>query len=236
MRPSLRSIPAPSTPQADSGARRQAGRRHAGCGAAGTSSTGGKGEAAAVNLVVAKSGRTTGLTCGGISALNLDVTVDYYLDCAETKPYLTKTYTNQLAISGTSSAMRATPDRWWWTPPMRNRWAFTLPAERIWPGEPGRSKPGWRRFGRTWSAGGRRNELFLCRRRRPPGQLPELRRQHGGCGAGARTQRCGEYRAQQALADARALVNPATGILGVGTGKSSDHPGEGAVLLYVDKA
>src|ERR1019366_10650405 len=35
-----------------------------------------------------------------ISALDLDVYVDYYLDCAETKPYLTKTYTNQLAISG----------------------------------------------------------------------------------------------------------------------------------------
>jgi hypothetical protein len=42
-------------------------------------------------------------------------------------------------------------------------------------------------------------------------------------------------RAQQALADARALVNPAVGILGVGAGKSSDHPGEGAVLLYVDE-
>jgi len=61
---------------------------------------GGKGEAAALELVVAKSGRTTGLTCGSISALALDVTVDYYLDCAETKPYLTKTFTNQLAISG----------------------------------------------------------------------------------------------------------------------------------------
>jgi hypothetical protein len=42
-------------------------------------------------------------------------------------------------------------------------------------------------------------------------------------------------RAQQALAEARMLVNPATGILGVATGKSSDHPGEGAVILYVDQ-
>jgi hypothetical protein len=41
---------------------------------------------------VAKSGRTTGLTCGGISAIDLDVKVDYYLDCAETRPYLTKTF------------------------------------------------------------------------------------------------------------------------------------------------
>jgi hypothetical protein len=42
-------------------------------------------------------------------------------------------------------------------------------------------------------------------------------------------------RAQQALAEARMLVNPATGILGAATGKSSDHPGEGAVILYVDQ-
>ena len=51
-------------------------------------------------LTVAKSGRTTGLTCASISALNLDVEVDYYTNCAETEPYLTKTYTNQLAIEG----------------------------------------------------------------------------------------------------------------------------------------
>ena len=66
----------------------------------GISSTGGKGESGSLNLTVAKSGRTTGLTCGGISALNLDVEVDYFKNCAETTPYLTKTYTNQIAISG----------------------------------------------------------------------------------------------------------------------------------------
>ena len=43
-------------------------------------------------------------------------------------------------------------------------------------------------------------------------------------------------RSQQALGQARMLVNPATGILGVATGKSSDHPGEGAVILYVDES
>jgi len=31
-------------------------------------------------------------------------------------------------------------------------------------------------------------------------------------------------------------VNPAVGILGVATGKSSDRPGEAAVILYVDQA
>jgi len=66
----------------------------------GTSSTGGKGENATLNMSVAKSGRTTGLTCTGISVVNLDVSVDYFTDCAETKPYLTKVYTNQIGITG----------------------------------------------------------------------------------------------------------------------------------------
>ncbi len=66
----------------------------------GVSSTGGKGEAGALALTIAKSGRTTGLTCGAISAVSVDVTVDYYDDCAETKPYLTKTFTNQIGLTG----------------------------------------------------------------------------------------------------------------------------------------
>ncbi len=66
----------------------------------GISSTSGKGENGAINMVVAKSGRTTGLTCASISAINLNVQVGYFKDCGETEPYLTKTYTNQIAIEG----------------------------------------------------------------------------------------------------------------------------------------
>jgi hypothetical protein len=42
-------------------------------------------------------------------------------------------------------------------------------------------------------------------------------------------------RGQQALAQARMLVNPSAGILGVGAGKSIDHPGEAAVIFYTDE-
>jgi hypothetical protein len=42
-------------------------------------------------------------------------------------------------------------------------------------------------------------------------------------------------RVQQAMGQARALINPAAGILGVAMSKSNDHPGEGAVILYVDE-
>ena len=37
------------------------------------------------------------------------------------------------------------------------------------------------------------------------------------------------------MAQGRTLVNPSTGILGVAPGKSSDHAGEGALILYVDQ-
>ncbi|MGA7525245.1 MAG: hypothetical protein WBW84_22540 [Acidobacteriaceae bacterium] len=63
----------------------------------------GRGEtlsAANLGMDVAKSGRTTGLTCSSIDAVALTVKVDYYKDCAETEPYTTKTFTNQIGIGG----------------------------------------------------------------------------------------------------------------------------------------
>ncbi len=63
----------------------------------------GQGEAlsaANLGMNVAKSGRTTGLTCSNISAVALTVKVDYYKDCAETQPWTTKTFTNQIGIGG----------------------------------------------------------------------------------------------------------------------------------------
>ena len=68
----------------------------------GLSSSGGKGEAASLGMAVAKSGRTTGLTCGAVSAVAVDVVVDYFTDCAETSHSLRKTFTNQIVLSGTS--------------------------------------------------------------------------------------------------------------------------------------
>ncbi len=68
----------------------------------GISSSAGKGEAASLGMMVAKSGRTTGLTCAAVSAINVDVTVDYFTDCAETARSMSKTFTNQIAIAGTN--------------------------------------------------------------------------------------------------------------------------------------
>jgi len=64
----------------------------------------GRGEvlnASNLGMNVVKSGRTTGLTCSNVDAVALTVKVNYYKDCAETQPYTTKTFENQIGIGGT---------------------------------------------------------------------------------------------------------------------------------------
>src|SRR5581483_556606 len=63
----------------------------------------GQGEALTASnlgMNVAKSGRTTGLTCSNVSTVALTVKVDYYKDCAETQPWTTKIFTGQIGIGG----------------------------------------------------------------------------------------------------------------------------------------
>jgi len=202
----------------------------------GISSTGGKGEAASLSLTVAKSGRTTGLTCASISALNLDVNVDYYTDCAETKPYLTKTYTNQLAISGNEFSDAG------------DSGSLVVDA--------GNAEP----VGLFFAGGNDASGVSQGVANPAPDVLNELGAQLGAGAtytfvgttdhavsclnygdntvavAQARTLSARELaRGQQALTQARQLMNPTTGILGVAMGKSSDHPGEAAVIVYVDE-
>ncbi len=201
----------------------------------GISSTGGRGETATIELRVAKSGRTTGLTCGGISAIDLDVTVDYYLDCAETRPYLTKTFTHQLGLSGNQFSDAG------------DSGALVVDAANAEP------------VG-LYFAGGT-DALGVSQGVANPAAevLAELGAQTGGSytfvGGADHAVSCLNFgdntipfaqarslsdtetaRSQQALAQARMLVNSAAGILGVATGKSSDHPGEATVILYTDES
>jgi hypothetical protein len=201
----------------------------------GISSTGGKGEAARLDLKVAKSGRTTGLTCGGVSAVDLDVTVDYFLDCAETHPYLTKTFTHQLGLSGNQFSDAG------------DSGALVVDAANAEP-------VGLYFAGGTDLAGVSQGVANPA-----PDVLAELGAQLGGsytfAGTADHAVSCLSYgdntissaqnralsdaetaRAQQALTQARMLVNSAAGILGVGTGKSIDRPGEATVILYTDES
>jgi hypothetical protein len=201
----------------------------------GISSTGGRGESAWINQQVAKSGRTTGLTCGGISAVDLDVTVDYYLDCAETRPYLTKTFTHQLGLSGNQFSDAG------------DSGALVVDATNAEP------------VGLYFAGGTDVSGVSQGVANPASDVLAELGAQLGGSysfvGAADHAVSCLNYgdstipaaqaralsdaenaRAQQTLAQARMIVNSAAGILGVATGKSSDHPGEAAVILYTDES
>ncbi len=201
----------------------------------GISSTGGKGESASLGLQVAKSGRTTGLTCAAVAAIDLDISVDYFEDCAETKPYLTKTFTNQIAISGNGFSDAGDSG---------SLIVDTANAEPV----------GLFFAGGTDGAGVSHGIANPA-----PDLLSELDKQFGGTtytfqgtadhgvsclsygdstvsAAQARSLADAEFqRGQLAFSIARGLVNPAVGILGVGLGKSNDHPGTSAIIIYTDE-
>jgi hypothetical protein len=203
----------------------------------GITSTGGKGETAQLSMKLAKSGRTTGLTCGSVTALYLDVSVDYFLDCAETRPYLSKTFTNQLAVSGNAFSDAGDSG---------SLLVDSSNAEPV----------------GLFFAGGVDLAGVSQGIANPAAEvLSELGAQlNGGAsafsfvGGADHAVSCLSYgdstitaaqtrllssaevvRGQRALAQAYALENSSAGILKVAAGKSSDHTGEAAVIVYVDE-
>jgi hypothetical protein len=201
----------------------------------GISSSGGKGEAASVALKVAKSGRTTGLTCGAVSAVALDVQVSYYTDCAETKAYLTKTFTNQIAITGNQfsdagdsgslvvDASNAEPVGLFYAGGQDSSGvgqAVASPAPDVLSELSSAA-------GTTFSFVGTADHAVSC-----------LNYGAGKVTAAARIHLVPSelQRAQAALSTVHPLVNPAAGILGFAAGKSLDRPGEAALVVYVDEA
>jgi hypothetical protein len=202
----------------------------------GTSSSNGKGEMPSLQMRVAKSGRTTGLTCASVSAVSLDVSVDYYRDCAETKPYLTKLFTNQVAVSGDrfsdagdSGALVVDTSN---AEPVGLFFAGGTDAEGVGQGVANPASDVLNELGAQAAAG--TSYTFV-----------------GGADHGVSCLSYGDSTissaqggtlsneqiaaGQRALAAARLLVNPSAGILGASMGKSSDQPGEAAVIVYVDE-
>jgi hypothetical protein len=60
----------------------------------------GSGVTASVNMAVAKSGRSTGLTCSNVLAVNTNTSVEYVKSCDGTGPEFTVLYDNQLDVAG----------------------------------------------------------------------------------------------------------------------------------------
>jgi hypothetical protein len=201
----------------------------------GVSSTGGKGETATINMNVAKSGRTTGLTCAAVSSVSMTVQVSYYTNCAETNPYYTKTYSDQIVVTGdqfsdagdSGSLVVDASD----AEPVGLFFAGGVNQDNV---DVGIANPVSQvlselgsQMGTTYTFVGATDHAVSCLN-------------YGDAtvtAAQGRTLTADQVtRSDSALSAARALVNPSAGILGVATGKSSDHSGEGAVLVYVDQA
>jgi hypothetical protein len=185
-------------------------------------------------LRVVKSGRTTGLTCSTVNTVDLSVQVDYYYDCAETKPYYTKTYANQIGMPGASFADSG------------DSGALVLDAANAQP------------VGLFFASGADDSNHGFSVANPIQDVLSELS-QAGHtdglqiAGGAPHPITCSNYdehttpvtrsvsparlaAAKSAEASAAALLTrPDNGILGVATGQSLDSPGEAAVIVYVDK-
>lgn len=186
-------------------------------------------------LRLAKSGRTTGLTCSSVDAVDLSVKVDYFKDCAETQPYYTKFYTGQIGIAGNRFSDSG------------DSGALVVDASNAEP------------VGLFFAGGtdGKGHGLSIAN---PIGEvLRELGAQTGGglSIVGTDTPHpvaCLRYDSNPSapsipvpadlaaharlVADTSAafLVNPDRGIFAVSTGASLDSPGQPAIIVYVDKS
>jgi hypothetical protein len=185
-------------------------------------------------LELAKSGRTTGLTCSTVTAVDMSVKVDYFKDCAETQPYYTKIFTNQIGIAGDKFSDSG------------DSGSLVVDASNAEP------------VGLFFAGGtdGNGNGLSVAN---PIGEvLRELGAQAGANlsivgTATPHSVACIRYdttstaavvplstgvktRAKEVAETAGAyLVNPETGILGVSGGGSLDQPGTPALIVYVDR-
>ena len=200
----------------------------------------GEGETLSANLLnqlrIVKSGRTTGLTCSTVDTVNLSVQVDYYYDCAETQPYYTKTYVNQIGMPGASFADSG------------DSGALVLDAANAQP------------LGLLFASGSDdSNHGFsvanpiqdvlseLSQKSQAEGQIFQI------AGGAQHPITCSSYddhtspippavsASRMAAAKVAAetalpqLIRPDNGVLGTATGKSLDSPGQAAVIVYVDK-
>ncbi len=193
----------------------------------------------ATPIRVVKSGRTTGLTCSTVDSIADSFQVDYYKDAAGTQFYTTKTFTNQIGISGryfsdfgdSGSLVVDASD----AQPIGLFFAGAVDSS-----------------GNGFSFANPIGDVLaeLSQRTAANGSL-----QFKVVGGSPHGVTCLDYDANTATASAAvavppaetararaaastrgaALISPAAGILGVTAGKSLDHPGRAAVIVYTDR-
>ncbi|HEY3990338.1 MAG TPA: hypothetical protein VGM02_13635 [Acidobacteriaceae bacterium] len=190
------------------------------------------------NIHVAKSGRTTGLTCSTVDAINDTIKVTYYYDAAETQPYYSKTYTNQIGMPGNYFSDAGDSGS------LVVDTANAQPVALFFAGSTGTATQPGESFAQP--IGDVLTELAQYSAS-PQGTTFTM------VGGSPHTVNCLNYDANTATASAAvstaamsaaqtaaaqqgaAIVDASKGILGVAAGKSLDQPGQAAVLVYTDQ-
>jgi hypothetical protein len=189
------------------------------------------------DIQLAKSSRTTGLTCSTVETVDLSVRVDYFKDCAESQPYYSKTFSGQIGIAGDKFSDSG------------DSGALIVDA--------GNAQPVGLFF-----AGGTDGDGTGLSVANPIGDvLRELGTQAGSrfsvvgtttphkvacirydespqASAPAMPVSSEEMARAQFIAETTgaSLINSETGILATAAGKSLDNPGESALIVYIDKS
>ncbi|HEX6495416.1 MAG TPA: hypothetical protein VF018_08035 [Acidobacteriaceae bacterium] len=190
------------------------------------------------NIHVAKSGRTTGLTCSTVDAIDASVKVSYYKDAAETQFYVSKTYTNQIGMPGNYFSDAGDSGS------LVVDTANAQPVGLFYAGSTGTSAQPGESFAQP--IGEVLTDLAQF------SQAPSATT-FSVVGGSVHTVNCLNYDSNTATASAAvsaarmsaaknaaseqgaAIVDASKGILGVAAGKSLDQPGQAAVLVYVDQ-
>jgi hypothetical protein len=206
----------------------------------GISSTLGKGEMASLGMMVAKSGRTTGLTCAAVSAIDVDVVIDYFTDCAESAHAMTKTFTNQIAIAGTNfsdagdsgalvvDSSNAEPVGLFFaggTDTNGIEHAIANPVADVLT-DLDAQVPGPNGQPASYSFVGGSDHPVSCLSYDGAKNLEET--------AAVALTAAERERVEAALPQAQLLLNPGNGITRVGLVASKDRPGTGAIAFYVE--
>lgn len=185
--------------------------------------------AAPHNGAVAKSGRTTGLTCSTIVATNVASSVDYYAHCGDTNASFTVSYTDLVAVnggdfsySGDSGSLIVTQD---------TAEAVALlfagsdtdtvgnPITDVLPDFPGTGN-----VTPTFIGSNTTHQVIGC-------TLPALKAVTAVPQVKAVAESIQQASAVRDLRASQLLANPA--IKAVAVGESYDHPGKAAIVLFV---
>lgn len=189
-------------------------------------------------ISVAKSGRTTGLTCSTVDTISASVKVSYYKDAAETQFYVSKTYSNQIGMPGNYFSDAGDSGS------LVVDTASAQPVALFFAGSTGTATQPGESFAQP--IGDVLSELAQFSSA-PQGTTFTI------VGGSPHTVSCLNYDTNTATASTvvsaarmsaaqtvasqqgAAIVDAAKGILGVAAGKSLDQPGQAAVVVYVDQ-